>query len=207
MKEHYPSKELADAINLPALYTEYNVDEKELHDFFDKYSKVGKFIWNAPFKELKKIHTKLKKNNPIIRYIKLNSKSDYIYLWCGMVSKFNVDDIEYFITYSDNYELRPKKNIIRQRALDKKLNKIPRKNKKYLATNWILSPKTISLLENFLKPKVRKFYGIYHKKNKEFVAVLDGKPKSIKEFVNNYGGDTDYNIKDLKITEVEISKK
>jgi len=46
-----------------------------------------------------------------------------------------------------------------------------------------------------------------HYPSKEFVVVLDGRPKSIKEFINNYDGDTNYNIKDLKIMEVNIIKK
>lgn len=148
----------------------------------------------------KSIYKNILKNNPEIKKIKFQkTKENYFDLWHGMISKFNFYDIEYFLKY--DWRNRPQEVMIKQEKIQSKYK---------IDFTWVLSPYTLAVLEEKLKPKIKKFYGLYHKKNKEFLLIsgyTNSKPKNIQEFINDYGEPINYNIKDLKIIEVEIFKK
>lgn len=136
-KERYYSKEASKKLKLKWLYQDYNVSEKEFHTFIKKYSTVyGNYNWNPSMKDIESVYKKLVKDNPIIKDIKITKKykyDSYFNLWAGMISKFNIDDIKYFLKYP-RFLNRPEKNILNQRKLEKHLN---------INFCWILSPKTI----------------------------------------------------------------
>ena len=136
-RERYYSKEASKKLKLKWLYQDYKVNEKEFHAFIKKYSTPnGNYNWNPSIKEIESIYEKLVKDNPIVKEIKIVKKYRYdLYfnLWAGMISKFNVDDIKYFLKYP-RYLNKPEKNMINQCKLEAQLN---------VDFQWILSPKTI----------------------------------------------------------------
>lgn len=127
-EERYPSREFYLKTNIEGLYTDWNIDlEIFIYRFLFYYNIRYSFISNIIYKIC------IKKNPILLNIVCINSDRRANVLW-GVLSKFNYDDIKFFVENFDNIIEYNMKNRILKDSLTKKYGIFP---------EWVLSPETL----------------------------------------------------------------